>query len=113
MHEPGKSDKSVVPRKSPKMDYWKLFRKHVEAMKGRDLAKENAEDGTDAALRQAGPAKQVDRTQSRVREGQSLPEDLQSALDRVRQPAGISRCIWHPYPEQRLAFVIRGKSPVR
>jgi RNA-directed DNA polymerase len=108
MHEPGKSDKSVVPAKSPKIDYWELHRRFVEAMKGRDLAKENAEDGTDAALRPAGPAKQVDRTQSRVREDQTLSEDLQSALDRVRQAACRDKqvkftSLWHHvYDARRL-----------
>jgi len=43
MHERGKSDRPVVPTKSPKMDYWDFHRKFVEGMKGRGLAKENEE----------------------------------------------------------------------
>ena len=68
MNEPGKSDKPVVPKKSAKMDYWDFHQWHVERMEGRGLAKENGE--APALFSPAGPAKQVDRTQSRVREGQ-------------------------------------------
>jgi RNA-directed DNA polymerase len=107
MNEPGKSDKPVVPAKSPKMDYWEIHRLYVEGMKGRGLAKENEEDALSdqGVLFPAGPAKQVDRTQSRVRqaeprEGQELPEDLRSALDRVRQAACRDKglkftSLWH------------------
>ena len=89
MNEPGKSDRPVVPAKLPKMDYWEFHQWFVEAMEGRGLAKENEEQGT-AELLPAGPAKQVDRTQSRLGEGRALDEDLPSALDRVRQLA----CRW-------------------
>jgi RNA-directed DNA polymerase len=99
MHEPGKSDRPVVPAKSPKTDYWEFHQKFVEAMEGRGLAKENGQD-TDGVLLPAGPAKQVDRTQSRVGTGTSCPEDLQSALDRVRQAACRDKqlrftSLWH------------------
>jgi group II intron reverse transcriptase/maturase len=58
-------------------------------MKGRGLAKENGEAGAvkAAALLPAGPANQVDRTQCRVGASQDSPEDLQQALDRIRQAA--------------------------
>jgi group II intron reverse transcriptase/maturase len=97
MHEPGKSDKSVVPQKFAKMDYWEFYRWYAERMEGRDLAKENGQGQT---LLQADPAKQVDRTQSCVRMGQAHPEDLQSALDRVRQAACRDKqlkftSLWH------------------
>jgi hypothetical protein len=52
MNEPGKSDKPVVPMKSAKMDYWEFHQQFVKWAKGRDLAKENAENGQ-AALRPA------------------------------------------------------------
>jgi len=99
MNEPGKSDKPVVPMKSAKMDYWEFRQQFIKWAKGRDLAKENAEDG-EAALRPAGPAKQVDRTQSRLGEGRALDEDLHSALDRVRQVACRDKelkftSLWH------------------
>ena len=84
MNEAGKSDRSVVPVNSPKMGYWELFQEHVEARKGRDLAKENEEA---KAPLLAEPAKQVDRTQGRVRAGSACPQDLQNALDRIRQAA--------------------------
>ncbi len=89
MDEAGKSDRPVVPPKSPKMSYWEFYFRHVEAMKGRGLAKENAE-----------PAQQVDRTQSRVGTGTPCPQDLQNALDRVRQAARRDKklrftSLWH------------------
>ena len=108
MNEPGKSDRPVVPPKSANMSFWDL-KKLVERVKasgsgdrpraGTGLAKENEEHGTTEFL-PAEPAKQVDRTQSRIGEGKPLDEDLHSALDRVRQA-------------QRLACMIQGKSPVR
>jgi hypothetical protein len=52
-------------------------------MEGRGLAEDNA-----------GPAKQVIRTQSRA--------DLHNALERIRQA-----------PDERLRVMIQGKSPVR
>ena len=97
MHEPGKSDKSVVPQKSAKMDYWEFHRWCVEWTEGRDLAKEN---GRGRSPPPAGPAKQVDRTQSRLGAGDPRSEDLQSALDRVRQAACRDKqlkftSLWH------------------
>ena len=114
MNEPGKSDKPVVPTKFSKMSYWDFHRWYVEGMKasgssdrpraGRGLAKENGEIVQDE-LPPVGPAKQVDRTQSRVREadagkGEGFPEDLPSALDRVRQAACRDKdlqftSLWH------------------
>ena len=87
MHEPGKSDRPVVPAKSAKMNYWEFHQWYTQQMEGRGLAKENAEQGGDAHLRPAAVAKQVDRTPSRVGQDRLLPEDLQSALRRVRQAA--------------------------
>jgi len=87
MNGPGKSDKPVVPERPANADastsFWELFA-HVQRVEGRGLAKENGE-GVPGELPPAGPAKQVDRTQSRVGEGTADPEDLLSALDRVRQ----------------------------
>jgi RNA-directed DNA polymerase len=102
MNEPGKSDKSVVPQKSPKMDYWDFHRQYIEVMKGRDLAKENGEErsspGEDGSPLQAGPAKQPDWTQSQI--GAAGPEGLQQALDRIRQAARRDKelkftSLWH------------------
>jgi group II intron reverse transcriptase/maturase len=73
------------------MGFWEFY-ELVQRVKGRGLAKENGEDDAEGAvLPPAGPAKQVDRTQSRVGEGgpqgRADPEDLHSALDWVRQAA--------------------------
>ena len=80
MNEPGKSDKPVVPAKPGKTpnkeNYWDFMERVVWA-KGRGLAKENEEHDEDGADEQSskpsrraflpvGPAKQVDRTQSRL-----------------------------------------------
>lgn len=100
MNGPGKSDRSEYPgslRSEPEagqsiMDYQTFYEqvyvkwRHGDAQ-GSDLAEEKAE-----------PARQVDRTQSRVR-GRS-PEDLQSALDRIRQAACRDKeirftSLWH------------------
>ena len=107
MNEPGKSDKSVVPMKpanaSESMSFWELFTQ-AKRVEGRDLAKENGElasDQIDAGLfPPVDPAKQVDRIQSREREGATLPQDLPSALDRVRQAACRDKglkftSLWH------------------
>src|SRR4051812_21780768 len=98
MNEPGKSDKPVVPSKPANMSFWEFY-KLVERVEGRGLAKENGNNVADG-VPPAGPAKQVDRTQSRVGEGQSFPEDLHSALDRVRQAARADKglkltSLWH------------------
>ena len=93
MNGPGKSDKPVVPEKpadaGPTRSFWELLglAKRVE---GSGLAKENGEGSPspgEASSSPAGPAKQADRTQSRVGEGIADPEGLHSALDRVRQAA--------------------------
>jgi group II intron reverse transcriptase/maturase len=95
------------------MDYWDFYRWCVEPREGRDLAKENEEEGQSVDLFPAGPAKQVDRTQSRVRAGQSRSEDLQSALDRVRQAAHRDKglrftSLWHHvYDIERLREAYR------
>jgi len=113
MNERGESDRPVVPQKSAKMDYWDFHRWYVERMEGRGLAKENGEGGGNADLSQAGPSKQVDRTQSRVGAGDACPEDLQSALDRVRQAAcrDVSRCAparHHPRQEPGAVVPLAG-----
>ena len=96
MNEPGKSDKPVVPMKSAKMDYWDFRQLCIERMEGRGLAKENREGepsrgegvgNETGVLFDVDPAKQTDRTQSRIGEGRTAPEGLPSALDRVRQVA--------------------------
>jgi hypothetical protein len=95
MNESGKSDKPVVPAKpantSSNLNYFEFF-EQVKRVEGRGLAKENGGGVTDVVL-PAGPAKQGDRTQCRVREGSADSEALHSELDRVRQAAcaGISR----------------------
>ena len=96
MNEPGKSDRPVVPSKPANMSFWD-WKKLVERVKGRGLAKENGRD--DVPL-PAEPAKQVDRTQCRLGEGHTLDEDLHSALDRVRQAACRDKelkftSLWH------------------
>jgi group II intron reverse transcriptase/maturase len=87
------------------MNYWEFHQWWVERMKGRGLAKYNAEQDSDGLLRPAGPAKQVDRTQSRVskddaRKSAADVEDLHSELDRVRQAACRDKqmkftSLWH------------------
>jgi hypothetical protein len=106
MNEPGKSDKSVVPPKSAKLNYWDFRQEIIERTEGRGLAKENGEalpspegDVQDIVLF-AEPAKQVDRTQSRLGKGDSFSEDLHSALDRIRQAACRDKglkftALWH------------------
>ena len=102
MNEPGKSDKPVVPAKpantSPSMSFWELF-EQVQQVEGRGLAKENGEDAQ-GVFPSVDPAKQVERTQSREREGPTFPQDLHSALDRVRQAACRDKglkftALWH------------------
>ena len=94
MNEPAKSDKPVVPAKpvnaSESMSFWELF-EQVQQVEGRGLAKENGEDAQ-GILSLIDPAKQVDRTQSRERDGATVPQNLHSALDRVRQ--AFRRNVW-------------------
>jgi group II intron reverse transcriptase/maturase len=98
------------------MNYWEFF-EYVKRVEGRGLAKENGEIVQDD-LPPAGPAKQVDRTQSRVRKvdarkGEGFPEDLHSALDRVRQAACRDKklkftSLWHHvYDIERLREAYR------
>ena len=124
MNEPGKSDKRVVPAKpgktQPKEGYWDFMERVVWA-EGRRLAKENEEHDdacddekssqqTPGQFLPVGPAKQGDRTQSRLEKGKTprgksskgttLDEDLQIALERVRQAACRDRkmkftSLWH------------------
>jgi group II intron reverse transcriptase/maturase len=90
MNEREKSDRPVVPKKSAKMEYWDFHQWYIERMEGRGLAKEKSE-----------PAKQVDRTPSRVREGGDTDsEDLSQALDRIRAAARKDKelkftSLWH------------------
>jgi RNA-directed DNA polymerase len=91
MDERQKSDGPVVPEKSTnkRQGYWSFF---AEWMEGRGPAKENAV-----------PAKQADRTPSRVGEGggnTADPEGLSQALERVRAAARRDRglkftSLWH------------------
>jgi len=99
------------------MNFWE-FLERIKRVEGRGLAKENGEDVVDVAdvPSPAGPAKQADRTQSRVgeggafprREGTAEPEGLHSALDRVRQAALADKelkftNLWHHvYDVERL-----------
>jgi RNA-directed DNA polymerase len=102
MNEPGKSDKPVVPAKpantSQSMSFWELF-EQVKRVEGRGLAKENERDAEGVPL-PVDPAKQDERTQSRERDGATVPQDLHSALDRVRQAACRDKglkftSLWH------------------
>lgn len=121
MNDHGKSDKPVVPQKpanaSPTKSFWELF-EQVQRAKGRGLAKENEEAAPplgEGISSPAGPAKQADRTQSRLREGGAFPregtddpEGLHSALERVRQVALADKelkftNLWHHvYDVERL-----------
>jgi retron-type reverse transcriptase len=81
------------------MSFWELF-EQVQRAEGRGLAKENEREARDVPPLPADPAKQVDRTQSRVGKANSPPEDLPSALDRVRQAACRDKklkftSLWH------------------
>lgn len=106
MNGPGKSDKPIVPSKSARTcakatggeSFWEFY-KRVKRVEGRGLAKENGQDAQ-GVLPPADPAKQVDRTPSRLGQGVALPEDLHSALDRVRQAARRDKglkftSLWH------------------
>jgi group II intron reverse transcriptase/maturase len=80
------------------MSFWELF-EQVKQVEGRGLAKENERDAEGVPL-QVDPAKQVERTQSRERDGATVPKDLHSALDRVRQAACRDKglkftSLWH------------------
>jgi RNA-directed DNA polymerase len=97
MHGSGESDKPVVPAKSAKNGHGHRCPRSDERMEGRGLAKEKGEG---RSLVHAEPAKQVDRTLSCVRAGSPCPEDLSSALDRIRQAARHDKglkftSLWH------------------
>jgi len=105
MNEPGKSDKPIVPMKSANsgssVNFWE-FIERLEQVEGRGLAKENEDcaGNETGAVFQAGPAKQADRTQSRLEESDTLNEGLHSALERVRQAACRDKqmkftSLWH------------------
>jgi hypothetical protein len=120
MYGHGESDEPIVPAKAAKagestgsvpqgMSFWELF-KLGKRLEGRGSAKENGEgqsQGVQAAgpdLPLAGPAKQVERTQSRQGAGDAVgvagPEDLYSAPDRVRLAARRDKglkftSLWH------------------
>ena len=84
MHEPGKSDRLIVPQSPANTGRDKPLM--VEWEEGRGLAKENAE-----------PSPQADRTQCRVG---SDPEGLPQALERIRQAARRDKelkftSLWH------------------
>src|SRR5437764_4680129 len=110
MNEPGKSDKPIVPQKpentGANLSFWEFFAQ-VHQVEGRGLAKENGEEAA-SILPPADPAKQVDRTQRRERHGIAEPQDLPSALDRVRQAARRDKglkftSLWHHvYDVERL-----------
>ena len=114
----GKSDRPVVPVKSPKSNYWELFQKWIEVMKGRGLAKENADSAAQDQEAQhscvAKPGHPDGRHQPPVKQTR-VSDGLQQALDRIRQAACRDRKlrICQPYPEERLCVIIQGKSPVR
>ena len=75
MHEPGKSDRPIVPVNPANTRGPRPIM--VEWEEGRGLAKEKA-----------GPVPQADRTQCRVG---SDPEGLPQALERIRQAARRDR----------------------
>jgi hypothetical protein len=100
MNGRGKSDGPIVP-KTPannggggRLDCSHPASSSAEQAEGRGPAKGNS-------LR--GPR---DRPQCRVA--------LQVALERIRQAASRDNMVrLHPYPEQRLAVMTQGRSPVR
>jgi RNA-directed DNA polymerase len=105
MNEPEKSDKPVVPMKSANggtsLNFWE-FIAQLEQVEGRGLAKENEDQAghETGGVFQAAPAKQADRTQSRLEESSALDEGLHSALERVRQAACRDKglkftSLWH------------------
>ncbi len=71
MNEPGKSDRPVVPEKSANKSIWTFVHELAERTEGRGLAKENGDSVVvvSGGVSPAGPAKQVDRTQRRLRAG--------------------------------------------
>ena len=101
MHEPGKSDRPIVPQNPANNGGAKSLL--AEREEGRGLTQEKA-----------GPAPQADRTQRRVG---SNPEGLHQALDRIRQAARRDKelkftSLWHHvYDVARLREAYQGLSP--
>lgn len=101
MHEPGKSDRPIVPAKPANTGGVKPLM--VEWEERRGLAKEKAE-----------PAPRADRTQCRVG---SDPEGLHQALERIRQAARRDKglkftSLWHHvYNVDRLREAYLGLAP--
>ena len=101
MHEPGKSDRPVVPAKPANTGGVKPLM--VEWEERRGLAKEKAE-----------PAPRADRTQCRVG---SDPQGLHQALERIRQAARRDKglkftSLWHHvYNADRLREAYLGLAP--
>jgi len=101
MHEPGKSDRPIVPENPANTGRAKPLM--VEWEEGRGLAQEKAE-----------PSPQADRTQGRVG---SNPEGLHQALERIRQAARRDKelkftSLWHHvYNVDRLREAYGGLEP--
>jgi RNA-directed DNA polymerase len=101
MHEPGKSDRPIVPGNPA--NTWGPKPIKVERGEERGLAKENS-----------APSPQADRTQSRI--GRN-PEGLPQALERIRQAARRDKelrftSLWHHvYNVDRLREAYRGLEP--
>lgn len=101
MHEPGKSDRPIVPESPANTGRGKLLQ--VEREEGRGLAKEKS-----------APAPQAERTQRRVG---SNPEGLHQALERIRQAARRDKglkftSLWHHvYDADQLREAYRGLAP--
>ena len=76
MHEPGKSDRPIVPQNPANKERAKPL--PAEWEEGRGLTKEKS-----------GPTPQADRTQRRVG---SNPEGLHQTLERIRQAARRDGC---------------------
>jgi hypothetical protein len=115
MNEPGKSDKPVVPMKpasgGPRQNFWE-FVEQLQRVEGRGLAKEN-EDPV------GNPTDEVFQVED-SKTNRSDTEPLRGRHGRPRrfvQRAGSGTAgsphPCHPYPAQRLAVMIQGKSPVR
>lgn len=101
MHEPGKSDRPIVPQNPANTRGRKAL--PVEWGEGRGLAKEKS-----------APSPQADRTQCRI--GRN-PEGLRQALERIRQAARRDKelkftSLWHHvYNVDRLREAYRGLEP--
>lgn len=101
MHEPGKSDRPIVPQNPANNGRAKSLL--AEREEGRGLTKEKA-----------GPAPQADRTQRHVG---SNPEGLHQVLERIRQAARRDKklkftSLWHHvYNVDRLREAYQGLSP--